>query len=47
LTSGAVTQVVDPEVLAGQLRELQDASLRQMAVFSQTLNDVVARMRER
>lgn len=39
--------VVDPAALAGRLRELQDQSVRQMAVFSQAMNDVVAQLRGR
>lgn len=35
----------DVDALAGQLRELQDDSVRRMAAFGTTLDDVVAQLR--
>ncbi|MGK5742711.1 YbaB/EbfC family nucleoid-associated protein [Micromonospora sp. URMC 103] len=44
--TAGVPVTVDPARLAEQLREVQDASVRQMSMFGQAMNDVLARMRE-
>ncbi|MEU8130006.1 YbaB/EbfC family nucleoid-associated protein [Micromonospora sp. NPDC049049] len=42
----AIGQPVDVDALASGLHEVQDRSIRQMAQMSQTLQDVVALLRE-
>jgi len=37
----------DPAALAGQLRELQDQSMRQMAAYGAALTDALAKVRDR
>lgn len=37
----------DPAALAGQLRDLQDESMRKMASYSQALTDALAQVRDR
>jgi DNA-binding protein YbaB len=42
--TGAAMGVPDHAALAGQLRDLQDESVRRMAVFGAAMNEVVARL---
>ncbi|GAA2711899.1 YbaB/EbfC family nucleoid-associated protein [Actinoplanes palleronii] len=44
--AAGVPATVDPARLAEQLREVQNASVRQMSAFGQAMDDVLARMRE-
>jgi DNA-binding protein YbaB len=37
---------IDPEALARHVREVQDQSLRQMAMFTQTISETVARINQ-
>jgi DNA-binding protein YbaB len=43
-TAAAPLGAADPEALAGQLRDLQDQSVRQMASFGQAMTEVLARL---
>lgn len=42
--SQATGTAIDPDVLAERLREAQDRGLRQMAVFTQTLNELMTQI---
>jgi DNA-binding protein YbaB len=44
--SAAPDAGVDTAALSARLQDLQDSSVRQMAMFTQAMNDVVARLRE-